>query len=126
MEPLPFEIPYERMAVAARATVGDKRLIVYCAVEDGLLLNYLKNGRAIRVRRLRVPKGVLLHHQDVPKGDRVELGAVPVTSVLRTLTDCADVHVSPELIEAAVRQARERGFIDNGDARRIRARSRAA
>jgi len=30
--PLPFEIPYERMAVAARATVGDKRIIVYCAV----------------------------------------------------------------------------------------------
>jgi len=77
-------------------------------------------------RRLRVPKGVLLHHHDVPKGDRVELGAIPVTSVLRTLTDCADVHVSPELIEAAIRQARERGLIDNGDARRIRARSRAA
>jgi endonuclease/exonuclease/phosphatase family metal-dependent hydrolase len=32
VEPLPFEIPYERMAVAARVTVGNARVIVYCAV----------------------------------------------------------------------------------------------
>ena len=50
-------------------------------------------------RRLRVPKGVLLHHGDVPKRERVEVGAVPVTNVLRTLLDCVDAHVSPELVE---------------------------
>ena len=77
-------------------------------------------------RRLRVPKGVLLHHHDVPKKERVELGAVPVTSVLRTLTDCADAHVSPELIDAAVQQARARELIDKEDVKRIRARARAA
>ena len=32
VEPIPFEIPYERMAVAARVTVGGARVIVYCAV----------------------------------------------------------------------------------------------
>jgi len=62
----------------------------------------------------------------VAKKDRVDLGAVPVTSVLRTLTDSADAHVSPELIEAAVRQARARGLIDQDDVKRIRARARAA
>ena len=32
VEPLPFEVPYERMAVAARATVGDTPVIIYAAV----------------------------------------------------------------------------------------------
>ncbi len=38
-------------------------------------------------RRLRVPKGVVLYHDDVPKKERVELGAIPVTNVRRTLMD---------------------------------------
>lgn len=77
-------------------------------------------------RRLRVPKGVLLHHGDVPKRERVELGAVPVTNVLRTLLDCVEAHVSPEFIEVAVRQARARGLIDKDGVKAIRARRRAA
>jgi predicted transcriptional regulator of viral defense system len=77
-------------------------------------------------RRLRVPKGVLLHFADVPKGDRVDIGPVPVTNVRRTLLDCVDVHVSPELIEAAVRQARQRGLLDPSQVRAIRARGTAA
>lgn len=77
-------------------------------------------------RRLRVPKGVVVHHGDVPTSERVELGAIPVTNVLRTLLDCTAVHVSPELMDAAVREARTRGLIDKDDVRVIRARSRAA
>ncbi|MBI5535606.1 MAG: type IV toxin-antitoxin system AbiEi family antitoxin domain-containing protein [Deltaproteobacteria bacterium] len=77
-------------------------------------------------RRLRVPKGVVLHHGDVPKAERAEMGAVPVTSVLRTLCDCVDAHVSPEFIDAAVRLARARGLISNEDLKVIRARRRAA
>jgi predicted transcriptional regulator of viral defense system len=77
-------------------------------------------------RRLRVPKGVLLHHDDVRKNERVELGAVPVTDVLRTLLDCLAAHVSPELIEAALQQARARGLIGKEDVKTIRARGRAA
>ena len=77
-------------------------------------------------RRLRVPKGVVVHHGDVSRKDRVEIGAVPVTDVRRTLLDCVDAHVSPELIEAAVRQARSRALIDKDDLKAIRARSRAA
>jgi len=77
-------------------------------------------------RRLRVPKGVVVHHGDVAKMDRVEMGAVPVTNVRRTLLDCIDAHVSPELIEAAIRQAAARALIDKNDVKAIRARSRAA
>lgn len=77
-------------------------------------------------RRLRVPKGVLIHHADVPKSDRIEIGAVPVTNPFRTLCDCVVAHVSPELIDAAIKQARARGLIDKDDVKTIRARARAA
>jgi predicted transcriptional regulator of viral defense system len=77
-------------------------------------------------RRLRVPKGVVVHHADLPTKDRVEVGSVPVTNARRTLLDCVDAHVSPELIEAAVRQAHARGLIDRDEMKAIRARSRAA
>jgi predicted transcriptional regulator of viral defense system len=77
-------------------------------------------------RRFRVPTGVILHHADVPKSQRVEIGSVPVTSALRTLCDCVDAHVSPELIASALKQARARGHIGAEDARAIRARARAA
>ena len=77
-------------------------------------------------RRLRVPKGVLVHHDDVPRKERVEIGAVPVTNVRRTLIDCAGAHVSPELIEAALQQGRARGLLDKDDVKAIRARGRAA
>jgi predicted transcriptional regulator of viral defense system len=77
-------------------------------------------------RRLRVPKGVVVHHADVAKKDRVEICAVPVRTGRRTLLDCVDAHVSPELIETAVRQAVARSLIDKDDLKAIRARSRAA
>ncbi len=76
-------------------------------------------------RRFRVPKGVLVHHEDIPKNERMEIGAVPVTNALRTLLDCVDAHVSPELIDAAVRQARVRGLIDRDGAKAVQARRRA-
>jgi predicted transcriptional regulator of viral defense system len=77
-------------------------------------------------RRLRVPKGVRLHYGDIPKKERVERGAIPVTSVRRTLFDCADAHVSLEFIDAALRQARARKLIERETDRAIRARARAA
>jgi predicted transcriptional regulator of viral defense system len=77
-------------------------------------------------RRLRVPKGVLIHHSDISPSERVEIGPVPATSVLRTLLDCIDAHVSPELVDAAVRQARERGLLDKSAMKVVRARARAA
>jgi hypothetical protein len=39
--------------------------------------------------------------------------------------DCVDAHVSPELIAAAVAQARARGLITKDDVKRIRAREKA-
>ena len=75
-------------------------------------------------RRLRVPKGVVLHYDDLAKAERVDIGAIPVTTVSRTLLDCVDAHVSFEFIDAAIRQARARGLIDKRDEKAIRARAR--
>ena len=77
-------------------------------------------------RRFRVPKGVVLHHGDVSKNEIVEMGSVPVTRVWRTLVDCIEAHVSPELIDDAVKQARARNLIDKNEVKALRARARAA
>jgi len=77
-------------------------------------------------RRLRVPKGVVVHHADVPKHERAHVGPVPVTNALRTLCDCVAAHVSPEFIEAGIRQARARGLISKQDVSKIRKSERAA
>lgn len=104
--------------------------------ETALMLHELSDALPRRVhltlpsawsrRRFRVPKGVVLHHGDVGKNERVSIGAIPVTNARRTLLDCVEAHVSPELIAAAVQQARKRGLIGQNDVKTIRARGRAA
>jgi predicted transcriptional regulator of viral defense system len=76
-------------------------------------------------RRLRVPKGVVLHNADVPQNERMAVGPVPVTNVRRTLIDCIDAHVSPDLLADALRQAITRGAIAKNDAKIIRSRRKA-
>jgi len=42
---------------------------------------------------------------------------VPVTSVVRTLVDCASSHVAPDLVNQAYRQALHRGIIRSDSVR---------
>lgn len=65
---------------------------------------------AWRRRRFRVPTGVILHHADVLPEDRSWFGAVPTTSPQRTLNDCAQEGLSPELLQQASQQALRRGL----------------
>jgi predicted transcriptional regulator of viral defense system len=62
-------------------------------------------------RRLRVPRGLTLHYAEVPKEGRTWFGPVPVTSVQRTLNDCAREALSPELLRQAAKQALQRGLV---------------
>lgn len=71
-------------------------------------------------RRLRVPEPVVLHHRDVDADDRTWRGPVPVTTPLRTITDCIVDNVNPELVVAAIRDARMRGLITNDEAAKLR------
>jgi predicted transcriptional regulator of viral defense system len=68
-----------------------------------------------RQRRLRVPKGLVLHHADVPAQDRSWNGAVPVTSTRRTLNDCALAGLSPDLLRQATNQALARGLVTKAE-----------
>jgi predicted transcriptional regulator of viral defense system len=74
---------------------------------------------ASRRRRRRVPEGIVLHHADVTDAERAWHGAVPITSPLRTLIDCARAATSPEILEVAVAQALRRGLIAADEAERV-------
>jgi predicted transcriptional regulator of viral defense system len=64
-----------------------------------------------RARRLRVPGGIVLHHEDVPKDERAWVGPVPVTAPRRTLADCIAAGVAPNLVAQAIDQAASRGIV---------------
>ncbi|MGH7869574.1 MAG: type IV toxin-antitoxin system AbiEi family antitoxin domain-containing protein [Candidatus Dormibacteraceae bacterium] len=68
-----------------------------------------------RRRRFRVPRGLVLHHADVSRGERTWVGAVPVTSARRTLNDCAMVGLSPDLLRQGARQALTRGLVTKAE-----------
>jgi predicted transcriptional regulator of viral defense system len=61
-------------------------------------------------RRLRVPKGVVLHYGDLPKADTAWMGPVPITTPLRTVVDCSIDAVAPDLVQQAIRQGIRRGL----------------
>ncbi len=65
-------------------------------------------------RRLRVPAGVVMHFADVKRDDQTWFGAVSVTTVARTLEDCAGDNVSPAFVRDAFEEAAGRGLIDRG------------
>lgn len=66
-------------------------------------------------RRLRVPAGVALHFDDIPPGDRAWVGSLPVTTVARTLADCAAANVPPGLVRDAFEEAANRGLIGRNE-----------
>jgi predicted transcriptional regulator of viral defense system len=72
-----------------------------------------------RRRRLRVPDGVATHFGEVAGADRGWVGPVPVTAVARTLVDCAEAGVAPEMVRDAMEQAIERGMIRKGSVPRL-------
>jgi len=71
--------------------------------------------------RLRVPAGLVLHYADLDDVDRVWFSAVPVTSPRRTLRDCVEANVSPDLVRQAVLEARRRGLISEKDSAALNA-----
>ncbi len=74
-----------------------------------------------RIRRLRAPEDVALHFGDIADDERRWFGAVPATSPLRTLNDCAAANLSPELLRQAARQALTRGLVQRGDLGSVKA-----
>jgi predicted transcriptional regulator of viral defense system len=73
-----------------------------------------------RARRLRVPADVIVHHGDVPKRERAWFGAVPATSVRRTLSDCTQEKLGPDLLRQAAREALRRGLVTKDELTDVR------
>jgi predicted transcriptional regulator of viral defense system len=72
-----------------------------------------------RRRRLRVPAGLVLHFADIGDPDRASFSAVPLTAPLRTLRDCIEAKVAPDLLRQGILQARRRGLITARDEARL-------
>lgn len=70
-------------------------------------------------RRLRVPRGLLLHCASVGKADRTWNGTVPVTTPARTLRDCAEADVSPEILSQALEEGLDRGLFARAEVREV-------
>lgn len=71
---------------------------------------HLTLPRAWKSRRLRFPHGVVPHYADVPRQDRIWVGAIPVTSAARTVVDCATARLSPDLLRQALEEGLEQGL----------------
>lgn len=74
---------------------------------------------AWRQRRLRVPKSLVLHYADITNNERTWAGAVPTTSVRRTLDDCAHSGLTPDLLRQAAKQALTRGLLRKSDLKKV-------
>jgi predicted transcriptional regulator of viral defense system len=82
---------------------------------------YMTLPASWRRRRLRVPPGLVLHYADIGEVDRAGFSAVQITAPRRTLRDCIEANVSPELVRQAVLQARRRGLISEQDGAELNA-----
>jgi len=76
-----------------------------------------------RRRRLRVPRGLILHYGDVAKADLTWRGPVPLTAPLRTVVDVA-LEGDPALAEQATAQGLRRRMFSRTDLRQATARRR--
>jgi len=61
-------------------------------------------------RRIKIPRGMVLHYSDIVDQDREWRGPVQLTTPLRTIVDCALAAVAPDLVEQATRQGVRRGL----------------
>ncbi len=65
-------------------------------------------------RRLRVPHEVVVHYADLMDSERTWVGSVPVTTPARTLRDCAESNVAPDLVRQALEEGLDRGLFTKG------------
>ncbi|MEM9695724.1 MAG: hypothetical protein AAGA56_24490 [Myxococcota bacterium] len=71
-----------------------------------------------RSRRLRVPKGLVLHYHDLNDEEVAWRGPIKITTPLRTVSDCTVDAVEPNLVKQAIDQGVRRGAFTRADVRR--------
>jgi len=75
-------------------------------------------------RRLRLPRGLVLHFADLPKSAMSWLGPVPLTIPLRTVADCAIASVAEDLVLQAVEQGVRRKLFTRADVNSVLKKAR--
>lgn len=68
-------------------------------------------------RRLRLPRGLVLHYAPVPKTATTWLDPIPLTTPLRTVADCAAAEVAEDLVHQAVEQGVRRRLFSRAEAK---------
>ena len=63
-----------------------------------------------KLRRFRIPQRLILYFNELSEEEYTWSGNVPVTTPTRTLCDCADAALSPELLQQAVNEGLARGL----------------
>ncbi len=102
--------------VEAAAVISHQTALSLHGLSDSLPVRiHLTLPHDWRRRRLRVPKGLVLHYADVPDKERTWVGPMPVTSIRHTLDDCAQSALTPDLLRQAARQALTRGLVKRTD-----------
>lgn len=99
---------------------GNETALALHELSDALPVRaHLTVPRAWKSRRLRVPPQVELSYADVGEEERVWIGAVPATSALRTVVDCARGGVDPGLVKQAISEGLARGLFQRAELRRL-------
>ena len=94
-------------------------LAVYGISDANPHVVHLTVPKSARLRR-QLPKGVVLHREDViPEEIAVQEG-IPVTTVGRTVTDLLRSGGRVDLVRQAIFDARREGFISESEARQLR------
>lgn len=71
----------------------------------------------------RLDRSTVLHRAEISPSEITWLSPIPLTKPLRTIRDCIEKGVSPDLIEQAIADALQRGMITQADAQGLRSAS---
>jgi hypothetical protein len=62
----------------------------------------------------------VVHEGTVPDTEKSWMGPVPFTKPLRTLVDCIDKDLTPDLVIQGIADARRRGMLSHAEAEHLR------
>jgi predicted transcriptional regulator of viral defense system len=99
-------------------------LAVYGISDVNPSLIHLTVPRSARLRR-QMPKGVVLHREDLAPEDVAVEEGIPITTISRTVIDLLHSGGRIDLIRQAISDARRDGLIRNDEAKQLRRRVEA-
>ncbi len=99
-------------------------LAVYGISDANPSLIHLTIPRSARLRR-QMPKGLVLHREDLAPEDMTVEEGIPLTTISRTVADLLRSGGRLDLIRQAISDARREGLIRDGEAKQLRRRVEA-